>query len=41
MGAFEIEKFAGGTKSLMDAVVAATAGGAVTIIGYYIANINF
>lgn len=30
---FEFEKFAGGTKSVMDAVVAATQGGATSIIG--------
>ncbi|ETN75280.1 phosphoglycerate kinase [Necator americanus] len=32
-GVFEFEKFSQGTKSLMDAVVKATASGAVTIIG--------
>lgn len=32
MGVFEFEKFANGTKSLMDAVVAATAN-STTIIG--------
>ncbi|KAK3876132.1 hypothetical protein Pcinc_019041 [Petrolisthes cinctipes] len=32
-GVFEFEKFAGGTKSVMDAVVAATQGGATSIIG--------
>ena len=32
-GVFEWEKFASGTKSLMDAVVEATKNGAVTIIG--------
>merc|ERR1711939_636230 len=33
MGVFEMAKFEGGTKALMDAVVAATAGGAVSVIG--------
>merc|ERR1719221_676589 len=33
MGVFEMGKFEVGTKSLMDAVVAATAGGAVSVIG--------
>merc|ERR1719158_1221899 len=33
MGVFEMGKFEGGTKSLMDAVVAATKGGAVSVIG--------
>merc|ERR1711907_443437 len=33
MGVFEMGKFEAGTKSLMDAVVAATAGGAVSVIG--------
>mmetsp|Transcript_32113 Transcript_32113/g.51223 ORF Transcript_32113/g.51223 Transcript_32113/m.51223 type:complete len:475 (+) Transcript_32113:56-1480(+) len=33
MGVFEMGKFETGTKSLMDAVVAATAGGAVSVIG--------
>merc|ERR1711896_54763 len=33
MGVFEMGKFEAGTKSLMDAVVAATEGGAVTVIG--------
>jgi len=32
-GVFEFEHFAKGTKSMMDAVVAATAAGAATIIG--------
>jgi len=32
-GVFEFENFAGGTKSLMDAVVACTQAGGVTIIG--------
>lgn len=32
-GVFEFENFAGGTKALMDAVVAATADGACSIIG--------
>lgn len=30
---FEIEKFAGGTKAVMDAVVDATKNGAVSVIG--------
>merc|ERR1719405_462058 len=33
MGVFEMGKFEAGTKSLMDAVVAATTGGAVSVIG--------
>jgi phosphoglycerate kinase len=33
MGVFEMGKFEAGTKSLMDAVVGATAGGAVSVIG--------
>lgn len=33
LGVFEFEKFAAGTKAAMDAVVAATANGACTIIG--------
>jgi len=33
MGVFEMGKFEAGTKSLMDAVVAATASGATTVIG--------
>merc|ERR1712176_1432578 len=33
MGVFVMGKFEAGTKSLMDAVVAATAGGAVSVIG--------
>merc|ERR1712050_779462 len=33
MGVFEMVKFETGTKSLMDAVVAATAAGVVTVIG--------
>merc|ERR1719265_2367297 len=33
MGVFEMGKFENGTKSLMDNVVAATAAGAVTVIG--------
>merc|ERR1712139_607811 len=33
MGVFEMKKFETGTKSLMDAVVAATANGAVSVIG--------
>ena len=32
-GVFEFEKFANGTKALMDAVVALTENGGVTIIG--------
>ncbi|CAH0747615.1 unnamed protein product [Diatraea saccharalis] len=32
-GVFEFEKFAGGTRALMDGVVKATANGAITIIG--------
>ena len=32
-GVFEFEKFAGGTKAMMDAVIEATAAGAITIIG--------
>merc|ERR1712003_59188 len=33
MGVFEMGKFEAGTKSLMDAVVAATSNGAVSVIG--------
>merc|ERR1719243_27748 len=33
MGVFEMDKFAVGTKSMMDAVVAATQAGCVTVIG--------
>merc|ERR1719487_264252 len=33
MGVFEMKKFEGGTKSLMDAVVESTAKGAVSVIG--------
>merc|ERR1719198_144487 len=33
MGVFEMDKFAVGTKSMMDAVVAATEAGTVTVIG--------
>merc|ERR1719389_1324148 len=33
MGVFEMGKFEAGTKSLMDAVVAATESGAITVIG--------
>merc|ERR1712185_306963 len=33
MGVFEMPKFEAGTKSLMEAVVAATEGGAVSVIG--------
>merc|ERR1712183_171625 len=33
MGVFELAKFEAGTKSLMDAVVAATAAGTITVIG--------
>jgi 3-phosphoglycerate kinase len=32
-GVFEFEKFANGTKALMDAVVALTENGGITIIG--------
>lgn len=32
-GVFEFEKFAGGTRALMDGVVKATTNGCVTIIG--------
>ncbi|VDM64382.1 unnamed protein product, partial [Angiostrongylus costaricensis] len=32
-GVFEFEEFSHGTKTMMDAIVKATAGGAVTIIG--------
>jgi 3-phosphoglycerate kinase len=34
-GVFEFEKFANGTKALMDAVVALTENGGTTIIGRY------
>lgn len=34
-GVFEFEKFAGGTRALMDGVVKATANGTITIIGNY------
>jgi phosphoglycerate kinase len=33
LGVFEIDKFAAGTKAAMDAVVAATKAGAITVIG--------
>ena len=33
LGVFEFEKFAGGTKAAMDAMVKATAAGAITVIG--------
>ena len=33
LGVFEFEKFVGGTKGAMDAMVAATAAGAITVIG--------
>jgi phosphoglycerate kinase len=33
LGVFEFEKFAGGTRAAMDAIVAATKNGAVTVIG--------
>merc|ERR1712061_369771 len=33
MGVFEMKKFENGTKSLMDAVVAATKAGTITVIG--------
>lgn len=33
VGVFEMDKFAAGTRAIMDAVVAATARGAVTVIG--------
>merc|ERR1712241_207178 len=33
MGVFEMAKFETGTKALMDAVVAATAAGTITVIG--------
>jgi phosphoglycerate kinase len=32
-GVFEFDKFAGGTKAQAEAVAAATAGGAVTVVG--------
>lgn len=39
-GVFEFEKFAGGTRALMDYVVKATNSGAVTIIGEeFISNV--
>ena len=34
-GVFEFDNFAGGTKSLMDAVVKATENGCCTIIGEF------
>jgi phosphoglycerate kinase len=33
MGVFEFDKFEAGTKGMMDAVVAATVAGSITIIG--------
>merc|ERR1712151_1203602 len=33
MGVFEMAKFEAGTKTLMDAVVAATSAGTITVIG--------
>jgi phosphoglycerate kinase len=33
MGVFEMEKFAAGTKAVMDAVIEATAAGSVSIVG--------
>jgi phosphoglycerate kinase len=33
MGVFEMGKFEGGTKGMMDTIVAATAAGVVTVIG--------
>jgi 3-phosphoglycerate kinase len=36
VGVFEFEKFANGTKAVMDAVVLATQNGATTIIGIII-----
>merc|ERR1719246_34336 len=33
MGVFEMEKFESGTKTMMDAIVKATEGGAITVIG--------
>jgi len=35
-GVFEFENFAKGTKSMMDAIVAATAAGSTTIIGLWL-----
>ena len=35
VGVFEFDKFANGTKAVMDAVVAATQRGATTIIGRF------
>ena len=35
VGVFEFEKFAAGTKAVMDGVVLATQNGAVTIIGNF------
>ena len=40
MGVFEMAKFESGTKGVMDAVVAATKAGGVSIIGVYRININ-
>ena len=36
VGVFEFDKFANGTKAVMDAVVAATERGATTIIGRFL-----
>jgi phosphoglycerate kinase len=33
VGVFEFDKFAAGTRAIMDAMVAATARGAITVIG--------
>ena len=35
MGVFEMAKFESGTKGVMDAVVAATKAGAVSVIGVF------
>ena len=40
MGVFEMAKFEAGTKGVMDAVVAATKAGAVSIIGVNFKLIN-
>lgn len=40
MGVFEMAKFESGTKGVMDAVVAATKAGAVSIIGVCRINSN-
>ena len=39
-GVFEFDKFATGTKSLMDAVVAVTSKGAVSIIGKWLRKLD-